>query len=524
MMSKIRITSINLRRSRTAATELANLSDSDIYLIQESPFCDIGVSKPGFTYIDNGKTGILIRDNLKRRTAIISKTSMVTLITVGSSTRNSVICGSIYIPPACRTRPWYMMDEVEAVLENYADSKLILGGDFNAFHCSWQSHTEHKNHRAAYRRGIKIAEIASTRDIQLIAPKEATHEKGNIIDFFMVCKLPECKIEESQQVVGTDHKAVTMSVKTDDFKEVRMKMKIGYEAKVNEELSCLDDVKDEQLAEVLEDIYTSKLVPKVPRSRTTHPWYTQSLARLRKMIHKLRATIPNSKVVKTATKLYKAEIQQAKEAYWHERAKAIEKDQNIAFRALKAARANTTLNSKFNEHETVQESAEAAANAYFRSYSLPTPPWPATVQDFNNIPQVSSMEVLRAINKMNKRSAPGVDKILAESIHATKEALSGPYARLCTHSFRSCWYPQSWKNSMTVLIAKPGKPIGIKGLRPISLMSNLAKILDTVAATRLSHIAKLSSCSYAYQRGKSTADAVDKILRDTSSSRYLGGL
>lgn len=94
-------------------------------------------------------------------------------------------------------------------------------------------------------------------------------------------------------------------------------------------------------------------------------------------------------------------------------------------------------------------------------------------------------EVRAAILKLRTSSTPGLDQITNKAIRN----LDTPSLEALTAYFNECWQsgtlPPTWKHAKVVLIPKPGKPLALENLRPISLTSCLGKLLEHVVHTRL---------------------------------------
>lgn len=94
-------------------------------------------------------------------------------------------------------------------------------------------------------------------------------------------------------------------------------------------------------------------------------------------------------------------------------------------------------------------------------------------------------EIRAAILKLRTASAPGLD-------HVTNKAIRNMDTRSLeslTAYFNECWHngaiPAIWKQAKIVLIPKPGKPLSLENLRPISLTSCLGKLFEHAVHTRL---------------------------------------
>ena len=191
MTDKLTITSINLRCSYTAVTSLISLDKADIYLVQEPPLR--GVCCQDYTYIDQNRVGILFHNSLKRQISVISRSDMTLVISVGSDSNNSIIVGSIYIPPKIDTTT--VLTQLESVLDNHAADRLVLGGDFNAINQLWQSSIKEGLESLPVRRGRKLEQLLLQRGVSVVSTDAPTHHRGNTIDFFITNNIPSGKIQ-----------------------------------------------------------------------------------------------------------------------------------------------------------------------------------------------------------------------------------------------------------------------------------------------------------------------------------------
>lgn len=111
-------------------------------------------------------------------------------------------------------------------------------------------------------------------------------------------------------------------------------------------------------------------------------------------------------------------------------------------------------------------------------------------------------ELVDALSSANAKSAPGLDKITVTALRnlptdAMEELLE---------TFNKIWsegeIPADWKRSTVIPIPKAGKtPHTVANLRPISLTSNLCKVMERMVTTRLSWILETSKAFHPTQTG-----------------------
>ena len=94
-------------------------------------------------------------------------------------------------------------------------------------------------------------------------------------------------------------------------------------------------------------------------------------------------------------------------------------------------------------------------------------------------------EVYGILNNLSAWKANGPDDIGNQVLKFCAIPLAEPIAHLINMSFKSGIFPQSWKTSNVVPIHKKGSKDDISNYRPISLLSNISKILERIVFTRL---------------------------------------
>jgi len=157
------------------------------------------------------------------------------------------------------------------------------------------------------------------------------------------------------------------------------------------------------------------------------------------------------------------------------------------------------------------EVAETLLDHFFPSKSPPPPL--LRLMRYENYTTLTSEEISRALSKSSNTSAPGPDHIpysVLKSIHHIKSSLLPSLLDpLLAHGF----HPPFLKKALGIVLDKPGKPAydSRSSFRGIVLLRTLSKILERVAASRLSAQAAICSLINPLQcgslSGRSTADA-----------------
>ena len=127
-------------------------------------------------------------------------------------------------------------------------------------------------------------------------------------------------------------------------------------------------------------------------------------------------------------------------------------------------------------------------------------------------------ELARIIRELDLDIAPGPDfisnRMIYKSFYFTKDILLGLF-NACLHLKH---FPRAWKSAAAIYIPKPGKRDmkDPESYRPISLLSNLGKILERIIKDRMEFYAEPkglnSSKQFGFRRGGSTIKALDHVI------------
>ena len=126
----------------------------------------------------------------------------------------------------------------------------------------------------------------------------------------------------------------------------------------------------------------------------------------------------------------------------------------------------------------------------------------------------NTVEICKIINVL-KEKVGGVDGINAKTIKTIAPYIATPLQHIFNLSIEHAIWPDSLKSAEVVPIHKARAKSDISNYRPISLISNIAKIFEKIMYNRLYSFLKdcniLSESQYGFVKGKGTADVLNKI-------------
>jgi len=139
------------------------------------------------------------------------------------------------------------------------------------------------------------------------------------------------------------------------------------------------------------------------------------------------------------------------------------------------------------------EKSSALASAFF-----PPPPSHPVVPDSqypnaaNIFRYLTKAQIKDAARKLSTHKAPGPDRIPNEVLKQCIETLADRLYFIFRAIFELNVYPDEWRESITVVLRKPGKPsyADPKAYRPIALLNTLGKLFSSIIADDLSHFCK----------------------------------
>jgi hypothetical protein len=331
----------------------------------------------------------------------------------------------------------------------------------------------------------------------------------------LAATMTECTIHKTEH--GSDHRAIEtkfdVAIPNPTFKP-RLLFKNAPWKAINVKITSamqgvptggtVQQQTDRLMSAVLEAIHA--LTPRAKPSPYAKRWWTTNLTQLRQIYtywrNRARAErragriLPGlEQVAKNAAKQYHDAIRQQKNARWSEFlaneaniwkvAKYLNPDDSAAFgKVPQLARVDGSCTNDSNEQ------AEELMATFF-------PPLPTIIADEGTrprrppvpTPDIALEEVERQLFVAKPWKAPGEDGLPAMVWRQTWPVVKHRVLALFRTSLQEGELPTQWRHAKIIPLKKPrkGDYTAAKAWRPISLLSTLGKVLESVVAERISY-------------------------------------
>lgn len=155
-----------------------------------------------------------------------------------------------------------------------------------------------------------------------------------------------------------------------------------------------------------------------------------------------------------------------------------------------------------------------------------------TVMNSVYLEPVTDQEVLNLIKSFKSKAAQSLDGLNMITIQKCASSLHKPLASLANKCLEMGVYPKKLKHAKVVPVYKGGDRKSAKSYRPISLLSPINKILESLIGRRITSFLDkenvLSKQQYGYQRRTGTsvavAEIIDHIYEQLDNGKIVSGL
>lgn len=262
-------------------------------------------------------------------------------------------------------------------------------------------------------------------------------------------------------------------------------------------------------------------VPKLKAKTKKFPeWYSQEL----------KSTIVNKKISHKNWKLSKSLVDYQQFAFYRAQCKEIYNichknhidmiQSNISndckefWRFVHSKKKNSDLPSSMSYDDCITENPHQIADLFSDHFGSVYEKLNFTIPncdndgkiDLNNC-DITVTDVFNSISNLKSNLGPGPDGLPVLFFKNCQCVLSLVLFKLFKLSLESSTYPDFWKLSFVTPVFKSGDKCNIKNYRPISKMSILAKLLDSIISKKISPIFynALSTNQHGFIQGRSTS-------------------
>ena len=469
------------------------------------------------------------------RTHIISKLlpspTNLEMLTVELKLPKRLILCVVYLPPdPTSSQIRSLSDHISQFQQSHS---VVLLGDFNLPHINWE--TMCGNCRASEDLCDMTFELNL---VQLIT--YPTHIHGNILDLILTndedlitnvsVNSPEC----SQ--ISSDHFPISFSINQNCLPLHNTTTLQAYDYSKADFTSMNDFILNSNIADCLtcDDVEStwstiksviseamSLFIPKFQLRSNQYPkWFSRDIRHQLKCLHTLRRTHKRSPTPHNTAKLrladehFQQSVALAKSNYESSLINSYAESSNPAiYHYIRSYTKSGTIPPTVHLDDTTASSDASRAslfNRYFHSvFTAPTSSEqtiPSLHPDQVNSLTFTEDEVYYVLCQLDPNKATGIDKISPKVLKNCAFSLTRPLCHLFNLSLSTGSIPEEWKIHLIVLVYKSEDRSSVKNYRPISLLSNTSKVLETLVYNNIINhtLSHITNCQFGFLPGRST--------------------
>lgn len=545
---QIILTECNLNLDFIILTETWNVDNLEFYHI-EGYTTHYNCSK----FNQNDGVVVFSKISLPVSVKLIEFSDNYSIIRLESSIKNECFgITAIYKPPPYRSN--IFIQQLERYLSQ--NCKLlyeILVGDINIDLLNFTDQSTHDYLDVLSRYGFNSCINKPTREKTCL---DHIFIKANTAANQLYSAVIQSKI--------TDHNPVFLQIAYqnldnrthNNFEIIRNQKKIisiiNYK-KLNENLQAVDwqqivsgdiDTSLETLIDLIQKEIKNCNTTKTIKNKFTKrkPWVTNGIIssiHIRDRLYRQSCLYPDNQLIKEAYLRYKTTIsrliQKAKNQYYKQKIESYknnpQKMWSLAKESLnKSTFKNNVTSLTVNGTEIhCKKEISNKFNQYFTNVSktLATKIKPDKLQEqcmlnkmsknYNNFYLIPThtTEVSNIIKTLKSSKSTGTDGLTSETLKAISDTIAQPLVSIFNNCFVNGYFPKCLKAALVIPVHKGGNKDMINNYRPISLTSNIAKILEKLIKIRLvSFLTKyniMSNCQFGFTQNKGTDDAISLL-------------
>lgn len=438
---------------------------------------------------------------------------------------------------SCYVSPNITMDDFRDYLDRLETSiragcgEVILAGDFNAKNAEWGSNSNDQ-------RGTELAELIASLDLHVCnVGSSPTFERGSsssILDLtFASPRIANLTIDWKvlEEETMSDHKYITFMIGAQT--RTQDQLQIGWCRKKLDPQKLqkyLDDREPPQNAQDLMETIKGACDAAMPRTRSTQNyrkpqhWWTSEIAELRKAALAARRKYQRAArrgpadaenhTFKDARKGLRLAIKRSQDTCWRKLCNEVNHNPwgtayKMVMRKIGRRPAIPTnlipkiVSELFPTHDSVERTAE---------------------QVTASVPPITLEELEVASRRLHPGKAPGPDGVPNEALKVAVRTHPAMFQGVYERCMKDGVFPKPWKMARLVLLKKGDKPADQpSSYRPLCMLDTTGKLFERILCNRIEEALAskgtgLAENQYGFRKGRSTIDAINRVMAEVSDA------
>jgi len=531
--------------------------DYDIVAITEtwlsSNIFDSEILPTGFAIYrkDRGSRGggvlLAVRDDITSK--ILPSPANIEMLTVKVELPQTLIFCVVYLTPNPTVS---LIQSLSSHLHQFQSSNVVLLGDYNLPEINWDTLCGNSAVADAF------CDTCFEHNLsQLISCP--THIHGNTLDLILTNNddlVDHISATPTDSLpFKSDHYAITFKLSITrpqstenvcqnvyDFSKADFPSMNDYLSN-STILNCLFLTDVEAIWHMIKSIIHETMMLFIPRiqihSKQYPKWFTRDLRHQLKCLHTLRRknkrspTAHNANRLSHAEDLFQENVAAAKSSYETSLITNYVNSSNPAiYRYIRTFTKSASIPPTIHFESTTASSDASRANLfnqYFYSVftapsTTPHPPSASLHPNTLNSLVFTEDEVYSVLSQLDPNKATGIDTISPKILKYCAFTLTRPLCHLFNRSLASGIIPQEWKIHLVVPVYKTADRSSVKNYRPISLLSNTSKVLESLIYSKIiGHVLdNITTCQFGFLPGRSTTQQLLSYLNNIYKATSQG--
>lgn len=501
-----------------------------------------------------GGTAIIVRDNVQHHQVLLPQLQHAEATAISVTMHNApVTIIAIYINSNKLTKT-----DMKKLLN--VSSRVIIAGDLNAKHKSWNCHTNTKNGNILY-------QMSHVNNFAVMAPISPTFyhcngkSKPDILDIAIIKNIAMHLDLNILDKLDSDHLPVllTAQVGINIDKPQRRNYKKANWIKFNDVISknipVMNQLETHEDIDAAVEALTSciqlgveKCVPLVNCNTAVDelPMEIKDMINTRNRYRRLHRRTGDATIKSWVNKLKSLiaiEVQKWKDNKHDKKVMELNTDDHSAWRVTRALTRPRFIIPPLMSGNIYacapEDKARILADTLQNSFT-PNPLDPqhaahatactSIVEHFisnyveESTPKLySTRQIVLIIHKLKNKKAPGPDEITNEVLKQLPIAGIIAVTKIINAILQVGYFPQQWKNAKVLMFPKPGKKHDDpKNYRPISLLNTLSKVAEKAILIRLNEFMAQNNVlrkeQFGFRSSHSTVQQVVRVVDDITQA------